>query len=506
MKTRLLHAGRDFEAGPTPDAAALGLQRDLEQDLALDTLIAAMAAGNDHVRDVSRSVLLASRTSDLDTVLHRQEVLADCLAHPGVARRLYDLGGEALDRRRKHWYGIFVRRPGLVMSGADDLLLGYMDLLEELRELAAENLPRFESHGFRQLFATLQSELSPDYVAQVRVELELLRFRKGVLLSAEVGPGGGGGVDLLLRRPAAPSAGWWRRMLADWPRGMSFRLAERDEAGARILSDIRDRALNEAANALGQSSDHVLAFFETLRAELGFYVGCLNLRERLRALGVPTCFPQAAAPGSRRLSARGLREPCLALQLERDVVPNDLEADGRRMLVVTGANQGGKSSFLRALGLAQLMTQAGLFVAADAFAAELCGGIFTHYKREEDAGMRSGKFDEELARMSAIADRIRPGALVLFNEAFAATHEREGSEIAAQIVRALLDRGIGVWFVTHLVSFAAGFAREGRADTLFLRAERRPDGTRTFRLLQGAPEETSYGADLYREIFSAGAG
>jgi len=72
------------------------------------------------------------------------------------------------------------------------------------------------------------------------------------------------------------------------------------------------------------------------------------------------------------------------------------------------------------------MMQCGMFVGAESFAADLCAALFTHYKREEDATMKSGKFDEEIARMSDIVDGITPNSLVLFNESFAATNEREG--------------------------------------------------------------------------------
>ncbi|MER8376745.1 hypothetical protein NKH19_22355 [Mesorhizobium sp. M1338] len=64
------------------------------------------------------------------------------------------------------------------------------------------------------------------------------------------------------------------------------------------------------------------------------------------------------------------------------------------MVVITGANQGGKSTFLRGVGLAQLMMQCGMFVPA-AFCGSVCDGVFTHYKRGEDATMKSGKLDEE---------------------------------------------------------------------------------------------------------------
>jgi DNA mismatch repair ATPase MutS len=92
--------------------------------------------------------------------------------------------------------------------------------------------------------------------------------------------------------------------------------------------------------------------------------------------------------------------------------------------------------------------------------------------------------------------------VLLFNESFAATNEREGSEIATQIVRALLEKGMTVFYVTHLYEFARGFFDERSDSAIFLRAERRGDGTRSFRLAQGEPLETSYGEDLYKKVFA----
>jgi DNA mismatch repair ATPase MutS len=93
---------------------------------------------------------------------------------------------------------------------------------------------------------------------------------------------------------------------------------------------------------------------------------------------------------------------------------------------------------------------------------------------------------------------------LLFNESFAATNEREGSEIARQVVCALLERRIKVFFVTHLYEFAHSFAERAMEEAVFLRAERRADGKRTFRLVEGEPLETSYGEDLYRQVFVIG--
>ena len=103
--------------------------------------------------------------------------------------------------------------------------------------------------------------------------------------------------------------------------------------------------------------------------------------------------------------------------------------------------------------------------------------------------------------MSALVDQADPDSLILLNESFASTNEREGSEIARQIVRALLETGVKVYYVTHMFDLASGFYAEERADATFLRAERQPDGQRTFRIVAGEPLPTSFGEDVYRRIF-----
>ncbi|HDL52846.1 MAG TPA: DNA mismatch repair protein MutS, partial [Proteobacteria bacterium] len=128
-------------------------------------------------------------------------------------------------------------------------------------------------------------------------------------------------------------------------------------------------------------------------------------------------------------------------------------------------------------------------------------GLFTHYKREEDAFMESGKLDEELSRMSQVVDNVGPNSLLLLNESFSATNEREGSEIAKQITCALLESRVKVFFVTHLYEFAHVLYDEKMENALFLRAERQADGERTFKVVKGEPLETSYGEDLYRAIW-----
>lgn len=138
--------------------------------------------------------------------------------------------------------------------------------------------------------------------------------------------------------------------------------------------------------------------------------------------------------------------------------------------------------------------------APDGLSANVVEALFTHFIREEDKTVRSLKLDEELARVSNIADEIVPRSMVLSNESFATTNEREGSEIGRQVVEALLGSAVKVLFVTHQFTLANTFYQKGDSTSLFLRAQRTAEGRRTFKLEQGKPLPTSFGEDIYRRI------
>ncbi|WP_227747015.1 MutS-related protein [Paraburkholderia franconis] len=370
----------------------------------------------------------------------------------------------------------------------------------KVRTMADQASGRFHSEGFTRFFAMIQQELADDYFHTLDEHLKELRFRSGTLMSAALGKGNKG-LAYVLRKPAQRDRNILKRLFDRKPASMTFHIAERDEAGARALSELEGHGLSLAADAVSQSAAHVLSFFRMLRAELGFYIGCLNLGNTLNARGHSFCYPEPVPANERHHVFEGLFDVCLALRLGGEIVPNDLAATDAGLFIVTGANEGGKSTFLRSIGLAQMMMQAGMMVGATSFEANVCASQFTHYKREEDASMTSGKFDEELVRMNEIAEHVAPNSIVLFNESFAATNEREGSEVARQIVLALLEKRVKVFFVTHMYQFSHGLHETMKTDAVFLRAERQEGGARTFRVSQGEPLETSYGEDLYAQIF-----
>lgn len=497
MKAFLMHPDRDFEATSPSKQEPIQFAQDIE----LSVLISAAAEGDRYLDGIMAAACAGAWANDLATIRYRQEILKDCLANRAVVRQFYAIATEAFGSDRSWNFSLYGRDASARVGSAVRTLQSSLALLRRLRHSCSANASSFHSTGFRQFFETLERDLDDAYLECATTDLNNLTFRKGVLLSARIGDGGKG-VGTMLRKPQPRDLSWLQAVITPGVQSHTLQLHPRDEAGAKAFSELQHRGLSLISDALYQSAEHVLGFLKALRAELAFYIGCLNLADRLARIGESITFPEAIDV-PRRFHCRNLRDVCLAVTMQHTVVGNDADADDKPLVVITGANRGGKSTFLRSVGLAQMMLQCGMFVTADAFASSLRSGLFTHYKREEDRAMRSGKFDEELVRMSAIADRIRRRGMVLFNESFAATNEREGSEIARQIVSALLENDVTVFFVSHMYEFARSFLASDQV--LFLRADREEDGTRNFRLREAKPLPRSFGVDLYRQIFGIAA-
>jgi len=489
-----MHRDQDFDAQAEFPSNA----EDLSQDLGLDTLFDAMAGDDSFVLGIVKRAILSSLV-DPDAIVYRQDVLRDCLNHPSVVRELYDVAVGVIEAERKVFWGLSRDSPERILARSLRVLQVLTSSLKRLREIADQHGEEFRSEGFVRFFGMLEAELTDEYLNTVDFHLRELTFPRGVLISAKLGQGNVG-THYVLRQPSKQS--WTEWLFGGHNRSkFSFVIPERDDNGFKALAELTNKGINRVAGAVAQSADHVHSFVAVLRDELAFYIGCLNLHEELSKKEEPTCFPVPVRSEEVAFTTRGLYDICLALNVEARVIGNDVNGDGESLVMITGANQGGKSTFLRSAGLAQLMMGCGMFAPAEQLRISVSAGVFTHFEREEDPTMRRGKLEEELERMEKIAEAITPSSLLLCNESFASTNEREGSEIARQIVRALLERGVRIFFVTHMFDLAEGFQRLEADTALFLRAERMQDGRRTFRMIEGEPLPTSYGEDLYRRIF-----
>lgn len=494
MKAHLMFRDADF--APTRSLPSNADQ--LIHDLDLETLFSAMAEGDELILKVSKIAVLDGLVIPED-ILYRQDILADCRGNEEVVREIYGLAVQAVKDRQKLFWFASRGSPARMMSQSPQIIALFMEYLRRLRAIVDANSSNFTSAGWTTLFQVLKRDLSDEYFQQIGEHLRQLKFRDGTLFSARLSFGNTGR-NYVLRDPRNTRQTIREKLGVGGRKSYSFDIPPRDEAGAKALEDLVNRGVNTAANSLAQAADHLANFFIMLRTELAFYIGCLNLIKRLALIEEPVCVPQPREWSPSRLNFSGLYDICLALRNDRRVVGNDANADGRNLIVVTGANSGGKSTFLRSVGIAMLMMRSGMLVAANSFESSACEALFSHFIREEDTSMKSGKLDEELSRMSVIADELTARSFVLFNESFSATNEREGSEIGRQVIEALLDSDIRAVTVTHLYDLANYFFTSSPQTTLFLKAEREGESGPTYRLFPGEPLPTSFAEDIYQRI------
>lgn len=264
------------------------------------------------------------------------------------------------------------------------------------------------------------------------------------------------------------------------------------------VEKLRDAAVSYVLHYFDDFLSDKEEFFKRLRFQSAFYTCGAWLYRSLQSYGVDMCLPEVVE--RKDLYFEKLTELSLCLHTKSTPTGNDLDSMDKWLLVVTGANQGGKSTYLRSIGIAQMFMQAGLFVTAARFKSGLYHNIFTHFTRREDSAMNSGRLVEELQRMDTIMHSITKDSILFLNESFATTTEKEGSVIAWDISKALYESGIRVLTVTHLLEYAKKCYEAKLDHAVFLSAERKESGERTYRIKVSEPEMTSYGLDLYETM------
>ena len=509
MRPRLLHVRYPVTSAPDAGASvhpshvdsdvADRVARRVAEDLGLPAVVDAMAAGDPEVAAIAGSVLSAPPPG-LEHVVHRQGVLSDFMREPALAAELYELAGRAAEAEREAARSVLFETPETALWQALSTLSSCVGLLRESRTLGERYAPRVSSTGLTGLFSMMSDQFDESYLASVAAQVAELQIRGPLLVSAQLDEHSRS-ASLRLRRPVHQTRALFRRGTGTKPRTASYGIPRGDETAHRAVASLRDLAIAELAGTVVTCAAQVLSFFAALRAEVGFYIGCLNLRRALAERRADVTIPVVTEAGTRSCIAEGLYDPGLQLRMDRPVVPNDLRADRMAVVMVTGANRGGKSTFLRSVGLAHVMAAAGMFVAASAFTTSARTGIFTHFAEDEDTTQTSGKLDEELRRMSELADVMRPHSVLLCSESFQSTNEREGSQIAREIIDAAAQTGVMVVIVTHLHELARGcFEDRDRLPALLLSAERGVDGDRSYRLQPAAPQPSSHGTDLWRRV------
>jgi DNA mismatch repair protein MutS len=202
-----------------------------------------------------------------------------------------------------------------------------------------------------------------------------------------------------------------------------------------------------------------------LRPGIIFYVHAVTFIARLQGLGLDFCRPAIAPMDERVCQVEEAYNLYLALHfshsrpgqdLSQQVVTNHVMlGDSGRIVILTGPNRGGKTTYMQAVGQIQVLAQAGLFVPGRRARISPVDAIYTHYPAEERLELGTGRFGDEARRIRAIFERVTHHSLVLLNESLSTTSTSESVYLAQDLVRALSQIGLRAIFVTHLHELAA---------------------------------------------------
>jgi len=187
--------------------------------------------------------------------------------------------------------------------------------------------------------------------------------------------------------------------------------------------------------------------------EIQFYLAYLEYTEPLKRKGLPFALPRTSAR-SKDVSATDTFDLALAAKLTGDgasVVRNDFHlSDGERILVVSGPNNGGKTTFARTFGQLHYLASLGLPVPGADVRLFLPDRIFTHFEREEEIETLRGKFEDELHRIHEILGHATSASLLIMNESFGSTTLRDAVLVGSEVVRQIIDLEALCVFVTFV--------------------------------------------------------
>lgn len=241
---------------------------------------------------------------------------------------------------------------------------------------------------------------------------------------------------------------------------------------------------------------NVIAAFSKLYLQFEFYLTYITLLFASSRGNMSICKPTFCNEG---FFAQGCACPLLITKfLEnktelREIVCNDIDIKNGGMFILSGANQGGKTIYLKSIGLTAYLAQCGCLVFCKSCFLPFYDCIFTHFIQPEKLGR--GRLAEEAERMEMIINSVSAQSLVLMNESFTSTRRKDGIDISIHYMQILKRIGCSVGFVSHYYELPDLLnIKEKCVESLEVGVSY--DGKRTYRVLSNTGRGKAYAKDV----------
>lgn len=387
--------------------------------------------------------------------LYRDAWTVDEIVHRLAELELYVEVSEGLARALDPH---MLSAPGLTALQASMQALAESTEFESLRTELPALLAQLEGMQSITIGVNLSRDLRPESATILSIDAEKVEGRRS-LLGRLLGQGSAGrGITRLRGEPRGPVGTFFPPMGGE-SRG-------RDNDLVRDLRLLIERVMAPVGEAIERFLWAKSRDFAALESELAFLLNGVALIARLRGAGLPVCRPEIASVDERMCQMEGGYNVSLALRMisaaakdggkAGEIVTNPIRFDPvqGQVWILTGPNRSGKTTYVRAVGLAQLLFQAGLYVPADCARMSPIDALFTHFPGTETAVPGRGRLDEEAARLAEIFAEATPNSLILLNEVLSGTSTVEGLALAHDAVRGLRLLGARAIYVTHLHELA----------------------------------------------------
>jgi DNA mismatch repair ATPase MutS len=265
------------------------------------------------------------------------------------------------------------------------------------------------------------------------------------------------------------------------------------------LEELLKKDLDKIEKLLGKYKEIVTSSILTYRNELCLYYGAIRLLLFVESKGFEMSF---AKPGinlrtENVYSIHMLYEKAAGSTGKYEIVHNSINLNEReRILLITGPNNGGKTVLAQTLGLAQLLFQNGLYSPMSGGTLPVYNRIYTHFPKDEDIGLGTGRLGEEAARVSKIYQIAENNSLVIFNEPYITTSPIEGLDILIKSLRKFMEMQCIVYLVTHYLDI---LQKSGESNDFASYVMEIKDERKTYKALRRPPLEKSYALELARK-------